>query len=182
MNSISKDTALKFCELCNWVYEVWVTHKKLFDENHEPDKNIGKVKYFTHRLSIITQEYCLLQISKLHDPAIQRGSLNLTIDYIVRFGSWGDDEDEINSISKSLAELWAKIKPARHKILAHNDLETFFNEEDLGEFPDELDRQYFELLQRLVNIVHEKWIGGPFPFNDLAESDVDEFLFTLNRA
>ena len=80
MDPISKDIALKFCELCNWVYETWVTHKFLFDENKTPADNIGKSPYFTNRLSIITQEYCLQQIAKLHDPAIQGNSSNLTVD------------------------------------------------------------------------------------------------------
>jgi len=98
MDSISKDTAIKFCQLCNWAYESWVTHKRLFDDNKLPMNNIGKSPSFTSRLSIITQEYCLQQIAKLHDPAIQRNSLNLTIDYLIRFGEWGERAEDIKSI------------------------------------------------------------------------------------
>ena len=124
IDPLSKDTALKFCELCNWVYETWVTHKFLFDENETKETNIGKSAYFSSRLSIITQEYCLQQIAKLHDPAKQGRSVNLTVDYILQFGEWGAQRDEIEGIDKKLQCLWGRLGPARNKTLAHNDLET----------------------------------------------------------
>ena len=40
---------------CNWAYEVWVTHKCLFDDNPTPEDNIGW-HATTVRLSTITQE------------------------------------------------------------------------------------------------------------------------------
>lgn len=181
MEPISKDVAIKFCELCNSAYEAWVTHKVLFDENQTPAKNIGKSAYFTARLSIITQEYSLQQIAKLHDPAIQGNSLNLTVDYIVRFGQWGERTDHIKAIHDKLLDFWAHLKPARNKALAHNDLEALMAGASLGSFPEGEDREYFEALQALVNEVHEKWLDGPYPFNDLAEADVREFLALLER-
>jgi HEPN superfamily AbiU2-like protein len=182
MNLISKDVALKFCETCNWVYESWIVHKYLFDFNDKKESNIGKSKYFTSRLSIITQEYSLQQISKLHDPAIQRNSLNLTIDYIVRFGVWDSNKDKILDLKSNLDDLWSHIKPARNKILSHNDFETILENQVMGAFPEDKDEQYFKTLQELVNLVHDKWIGGLYPFNDLAISDVDEFLALLDEA
>jgi len=176
MDPISQDIAVKFCELCNWVYETWVTHKLLFDENKTPENNIGKSAAFTSRLAIITQEYSLQQIAKLHDPAIQRNSLNLTVEYMVRFGEWGVRRDDIKGIHDELLRLWERLKPARNKALAHNDLETLMAGVVLGAFPEGADEEYFAALQALVNEVHEKWVGGPRPFNDLAQADVREFL------
>ncbi len=164
---------------CNWVYEAWVTHKLLFDENEAPEKNIRKSECFTSRLSIITQEYCLQQIAKLHDPAVQGSSRNLSIDYILRFGEWGEQAQEIENICSGLSALWELLKPARNKALAHNDLETLMDDVLLGAFPEGTDDEYFEALQILTNKVHEKWIGGPFLFNDLAKADVNEFLSLL---
>lgn len=179
MNPISGDVAKKFCELCNWAYECWLTHKRLFDENNHTEKTIGKAKYFTTRLSIVTQEYVLLQICKLHDPAIQKNSLNITIDYISRFGEWGADAERIQKIVVRLTTLFEKIKSARNKVLCHNDLEALMDSAALGEFPKGLDDEYFSALQELVNEVNGKWFDGPYPFNDLAGADVDEFLRTL---
>lgn len=178
---ISRDTAVKFCELCNWVYETWVTHKVLFDKNRAPENNIGKTPYFTSRLSIITQEYCLLQIAKLHDPAKQGNSCNLTVDYIVLFGDWGGRADAIKNIHDNLSGLWKQIRPARNKALAHNDLATLMADTALGSFPEGADEDYFATLQTLVNEVHEKWVDGPYPFNDRAKADVEEFLALLER-
>lgn len=181
MDPISKDVALKFCEVCNWTYETWVTHKFLFDENKTPAKSIGKSPYFTRRLSIITQEYCLQQIAKLHDPAIQGNSLNLTVEYMIRFGEWAGRADDIRKIHNELLSLWERLKPARNKALAHNDLETLMADVALGSFPEGADEEYFAALQALVNEVHDKWVGGPYPFNDLARADVEEFLALLER-
>jgi len=177
--AISKDTAIKFCELCNWVYETWVTHKRLFDDNKTPENNIGKSPWLTNRLSIITQEYSLQQIAKLHDPAIQGNSLNLTVDYMIRFGEWGERAEDIKRIQNKLQGLWERLKPARNKALAHNDLETLMTDAALGSFPQGAGEDYFAALQALVNEVHEKWVGGPYPFNDLARADVEEFLALL---
>lgn len=182
MNPISGDVAKKFCELCNWANECWLTHKRLFDKNDRKERTLGKAEYFTARLSIITQEYGLLQICKLHDPAIQGGSLNITIDYIERFGEWGSDRDRIRGLVSQLRALFEKIKSARNKVLAHNDLETLMDATVLGEFPKDLDEQYFSALQELANEVHGKWCDGQYPFNDLAGADVDEFLNVLERA
>ena len=181
MDPISKDVAIKFCELCKWVYETWVTHKILFDENKTPENNIGKSPWFTSRLSIITQEYCLQQIAKLHDPAIQGNSLNLTVDYMVLFGEWGGRADDIKRIHDKLLGLWERLKPARNKALAHNDLETLMADAALGSFPEGADNEYFDALQALVDDVHENWVVGPYPFNDLAKADVEEFLALLER-
>ncbi len=104
MPPISKDIALKFCGLCNWVYEAWITHKLLFDDNEAQKDSIGKAAAFMVRLSTITQEYSLLQIAKLHDPAIQKNSLNLTVDYMMRFGEWGERRGTIENIFARLLE------------------------------------------------------------------------------
>lgn len=181
MNPIAPDVAKHFCELCNWAYECWVTHKRLFDENVKTETTIARAKYFTSRLSVITQEYSLLQICKLHDPAIQKSAVNITIDYIVRFGDWGTDTIEINQHVLRLSALFDKLKSARNKVLAHNDLEAITAAATLGEFPEGLDNEYFETLQELVNAVHKKWLGGPYPFNDLAGADVEEFLHVLEK-
>ena len=130
-------------------------------------------------MSKITQEYVFLQICKLHDPAIQNNSLNISIDYIFRFGEWGTDAERIKSIVSRLTNLFEKIKNARNKIIAHNDLEALMDTTEVGIFPKGLDDEYFVALQELVNVVNRKLGDGLFPFNDLAGADVDEFLNVL---
>lgn len=182
MPRVCKKTARKFCELCDWTYEVWVTHKYLFDANPTPKNNIGQSPYFTRRLSTITQEYVLHQIAKLHDPWKQGSSINLTISYIVECGCWGARRPHIDEISSRLDGLHKSIRPARNKILSHNDLHAVITNTPLGSFSEGDDDKYFYALQDLVNEVHERWIGGPYPFNTLAIADVQEFLHLLENA
>ena len=182
MDTITPDLARKFCELCNWAYECWTTHKKLFDQNPSPEQTLGKAAYFHDRLSTIIQEYSLLQICKLHDPAVQGKSLSLTIDYMIRFADWGLDEENITRLSSNLAVLYGKIAQARNKLIAHNDLEIIAQEKPLGVFAEGLDDEYFAQLQELVNCISNKWLDGPYPFNDLAGADAMEFLTVLDES
>lgn len=182
MSQISPSVAKQFCEQCNWAYECWITHKHLFDDNVKTEATIARAKHFTSRLSVITQEYSLLQICKLHDPAIQKNASNLTIDYIIQFGDWGVHTNKINQHALRLTALFDKLKSARNKLLAHNDLKAIMSATTLGAFPEGLDHEYFVALQELVNTVHEKWLDGPYPFNDLARADVEEFLHVLGKA
>ena len=177
------EIALLFCEACCWAYQAWVTHKCLFDQNDKKADTIGKAIAFTNRLSTITQEYSLQQIAKLHDPAKQRGGLNVSVDFVVKFGDWGDKDAEIKEIEARLLELWEHLKSARNKVLAHNDLEALLANEALGKFPEGEDDLYFEALQELVDAVHDRWgDGGPYPFDDIARNDVFEFLSVLERS
>ena len=179
---MSRDIAVAFCDQCNWAYEVWVTHKCLFDDNPAPEDNIGRTHDFTVRLSEIIHEYALQQVSKLHDPWKQSDSLNLSIVYMVRFGEWGDKQAQIDATCTRLEEFYQYIRSARNKILSHIDLETVIDNRTLGKFPKDIDDQYFNTLQELVNEVHLHWTGKLYPFNDLAINDVREFLHLLESA
>lgn len=95
---MTRDIALLFCQACDWAYQAWVTHKYLFDLNDKKAETLAKAVAFTERLSTITQEYSLQQIAKLHDPGEQGKSRNLSVDFVVRFGEWGDKELEIKAI------------------------------------------------------------------------------------
>lgn len=180
---MDSNIASKFCELCNWTYESWITHKTLFDDNSNREKNILQedLKSFGNRLSEITQEYSLLQISKLHDHTEMYGSTNLTIDYIVQNVDWAAEMPSIQSYQDKLNELWEKIKTARNKAIAHNDLDTLLSGQLHGTFRENLDNEYFDALQEFVNIVAIRWLGHPYPFNNLAKEDVGILLDLLEK-
>lgn len=180
--AMNAEIALRFCQVCSWAYECWITHTVLFDNNETPETNIGKCAEFTSRLSTITQEYTLQQIAKLHDRATLNNSKNLSINYIVEFGKWEDKQEQIEEIVRRLDELKDRIIPARNKILSHNDLETILADVPLGAFPAGADRDYFVALQELASEVHGKWVGGPCIFPDFAEADARKFLSLLERA
>ena len=89
MTAHSEIVVYKFCGLCQWAYEAWRTYRVLFDDSPRSAKLRSSTSgEALNRISIITQEYFLLQIYKLHDPASQQGNITLGIDYMIRFGGW----------------------------------------------------------------------------------------------
>jgi hypothetical protein len=67
---------------------------------------------------------------------------NLKRQHFIRFG-----------FSLQLNELDKKTRPARNKILSHNDLESILNGGIVGDFPDGMDDKYFKTLQEFVDVL-----------------------------
>jgi hypothetical protein len=112
MAGLCSDVDIKFCELCSWTHEVWQFHRALFDDN-PPEGNaaLRRHEYSLHRLSIITQEYSLHQLAKLHDPAIQGKSINLGIEYVIEFGAWDSPTlADLRRLKTELETLAARIR------------------------------------------------------------------------
>ncbi len=130
------------------------------------------------RLSIISQEYSLLQISKLHDPAVMSGNITLGIDYIFTYGGWPHSvRTRLKDLKKALDHFGIdKIRGVRNKALSHNDLATIVTGATLGDFEEGAAKKYFEALQEFVSIVHDQVVGGPYPFSYLVRNDVAYFL------
>jgi hypothetical protein len=171
----------KFCDLCQWAYESWKTHRVLFDEKpHTTKLRNSKGGHALYRLSVITQEYFLLQISKLHDPAVQQNQINLGIDYMIRFGGWeAITNSKLQAMKIQLEELAKKIRPARNKILSHNDFEAILNESTLGQFTAEADTEYFKTLEEFVNTVCENSTGRSWHYFTDVEPETELLLSTL---
>src|SRR6185437_12876002 len=89
MPALSHEVVLEFCNHCQWTYEVWRNHLELFDNNERlTGPRNSYVKKELNRLSIISQEYGLLQIAKLHDKTDKYGNVNLGIDCLLNSGAW----------------------------------------------------------------------------------------------
>ena len=132
------------------------------------------------RLSIISQEYSLLQVFKLHDKAVMNGNITLGIDYVLVYGDWSDSvRSRLKRLATELGSFAEKLQGARNKILSHYDLRTILAEAQLGSFPIGDDKKYFEGLQEFVNIVHDQVVGGPYPFNNFVKNDIAFFWHTI---
>jgi hypothetical protein len=110
MTQHSKEVVEQFNRLCIWAHQSWQTRKFLFDKN--PDLDALKGPHYAHffvRLSYIVQEYWMQQVAKLHDPAIQSGQNNLSIDYMIDHGQWDA------ATKAQLAELRDKMLPFANK-------------------------------------------------------------------
>ena len=179
---MDRDIVEKFCGICNWTYQAWCMHKFLYDENPKV-KSLMQSKHngFFSRLSDITQEYSLHQIAKLHDPAMQRGKTNLTLEYILENGGWTQDiRDQLEAVKVQLDEFGKNLNAARNKVLSHIDLNSVLEDQIHSAFPQGADDEYFENLQEFVNIIHENTVGGIFPFDDLAKADAQLLAMELS--
>ena len=181
MHVLSASVIVEFCKLCDWAHQVWLNHRELFDNNQratELMKSFAREELV--RLSIISHEYSLLQIVKLHDRAVMNGNITLGIDYMLTYGGWSDSvRSRLEDLAKELNGFAAQLRDVRNKSLSHNDLATIVARATLGEFAKGADEKYFKALKEFVQTVHEEVIGGPWAFNDLVINDVAAFLATI---
>ena len=177
MNAHSPIVVKEFCHLCNRAYKDWRIHRILFDDNPRAKELEALVAGLVH-FSILSQESILLQIAKLHDPVIVQGHITLGIEYMVRYGGWEEGtKTKLQALQLQLNELDKKIRPARNKILSHNDLESILNGGIVGDFPKGMDDEYFKTLQEFINVIHISVEGRPMPFSGDAARVANELLW-----
>lgn len=177
-HALSASVVVEFCKLCDRAHEAWLNHLELFDNN---PRAAELMKSFAAeelaRLSIISHEYSLLQIVKLHDSAVMNGKITLGIDYMLTYGGWSDSvRPRLEDMAKELNGFASQLRGVRNKLLSHNDLAAIVAGAPLGEFAKGADEKYFKALQEFVQTVHEEVVGGPWLFNDLVKNDVAAFL------
>ena len=181
-HALSASVVVEFCKLCDWAHEVWLNHLALFDKNERIEEltNSFAGEEFA-RLSVISHEYSLLQIAKLHDKAVMNGKITLGIDYMLTYGGWSDSVHvQLKKLAEELNRFASQLRDVRNKSLSHNDLATIVAQATLGEFAEGADERYFKALEEFVNVIHGEVIGGPWPFDHLVVSDVAAFLATIN--
>jgi hypothetical protein len=161
------------------VFENWAARRELFEDNSQKDHLLGTFcAPYLDILERITHEHVLHEISKLHDPSVSGGNINLSIAYMVEYGGWDSaTAATLNDLKLKLDLLGAALKPLRNKVTAHNDLATILASERMGTFPLDADVEYFKYLQEFVNNV----AGGPMPFNTTVRNDARAFVESLVR-
>lgn len=181
MTALSQSVALEFCKLCGWAYETWLNHRELFDLNpRAAELKSSFAGEALARLSVISQEYSLHQIVKLHDPAVVSGKITLGIDYVVTYGAWSPSaRSQLEDLRSKLNRFGSQLRDVRNKALSHNDLAQIVAGGTLGEFQVGDDEKYFRILQEFVDIVHGEVVGGPWPFDDLVKNDVAALLAVI---
>src|ERR1035441_1262118 len=152
MRALSVSVVEEFCKLCDRAHELWLNHLELFDNNPRSAELLNSfARDEWVRLSIISQEYSLLQVIKLHDKAVMNGNVTLGIDYVLKYGGWSDSvRDRLEALEKELDGFASQLRGVRNKILSHYDLQTILADAPLGMFADGSDKKYFEALQEFV--------------------------------
>ncbi len=181
MPALSAQLTTEFCKLCDWAFQCWLNHRHLFDENPRADElRQSKAGYAFDRLSIISQEYSLLQVTKLHDKAVVAGNVTLGIEYVTKYGGWDPAvQAKLKGLADRLNDFAKNLRAVRNCLLSHNDLAAVLSGAPLGSFTKGEDNNYFTTLQEFVDVVHDQVIGGPYPFNNLVKTDVRDFLSML---
>lgn len=186
MPAHSVEVVKKFCELCDWLLQIWQARKMLFDDN--PDVATFREPRHAHlfyRLQEVVQENWLHQLAKLHDPAVQsgqKGHINLSIDYMIEYGQWSAGaKSKLVSLQAQMLALAKPVKDARNKILSHNDLAVLLAGKGLGAFDPSEDEPYFAALRSFASAVSEEVLGEPFLYDDLVRNDVAVFMHDFLR-
>ena len=98
----------------------------------------------------------------------------------MEYGGWdAKTEGRLRGLLNDLSELHQRIRPARNRLLGHNDLSTILADVPIGKFEAGLDDRYFDALQSFASLVRETGGGVPFRLDALARTDVAVLLKAL---
>lgn len=164
----TQEEARIFCDVCQYVYDGWVTHKNIFDdlssllqnEKGIPARDFLKTPIGScfHTISNNLGDNIIMEIAKLHDPARIGNNENLTIDLFIKHVEWSDvEKPRIECLEEQLSKFYGHIKEARNKILAHRAREVFRNQITLGGFAEGADEDYFQSLGELCTMIWKKF-------------------------
>lgn len=137
--------------------------------------------YFLHYLSTILTEYVMLQIAKLHDPAVVSGRVSLTLDYVVEYGGWdAATRSRLVRSKRTLDKLGSVMKLPRNKLIVHNDLSVVMQDAPLGSFSAGADTRYFKSLQCFMRCAYVGASGNPCAdFSKFTKGDAINVISTL---
>lgn len=170
MAALSKKLIKEFFGYCAWVNTVWKMKRIIYDDNPKLELLFSKsyYPYFLSDVGQIMSGYVILSVTKLHDPAVDsRGNTSLTLEYMVKFGTWNTrTRTRLEKLKAKLDSLAEPLKAARNKILAHRDIKAIEDGKALGRFGKQKSMRYFNLLQRFVNIIGRNTGFGIYPFNN----------------
>lgn len=176
--------AKEFFKLCDWLLQTYQMRKYLFDEN----PNVSAIRtrrheHFFYRIQETLQESWLHQLAKLHDPAVQGGNTNLSLNYILEFGCWDKEEKlKLTSCLKEMETLYQAVKKARNKLFSHNDLKIITGDPiEYGSFESGDDLVYFSSLKEFCEVVSQSILKSPFIYDNLVQNDVDAFMTQFMR-
>jgi hypothetical protein len=135
-------------------------------------------------LSITMQCYLLLESAKITDRAKTGEKENLTIDNLIESIEWPPDiREELEALRDKTNSFRNYILPARHKLLAHTDKETFLADGTLGKFPEGEDEVFLETLQRVCDVTYKACFGTIFGEISTAQpGDVSDLKGALEKA
>ena len=164
---MNKDIGDAFCNECRSVFENWATCRIVFADlpaqagASDADVLETPIGQCIDRIYRMCQEAWISQVVRLDDPGKQHGNQNLSIGRLCEADGWTDAERaEIGGLRERLKGLPERLKPARDKIIAHNDLPVRLADTGLGGFDEGMDVDYINALAELAMMVWHKWCAA----------------------
>lgn len=164
LNADQQKAVRAFCNDCVWAWSVRTHFRDLFECGEARLQLFSEVALlFFQDLNVVLQEYTLLQLCKLTDPASQGADKhNLTTNYLLTFG-WDDrTKQELLEANVTIAAFRSRINRARSKLIAHNDLRARLDFNALGEFSEAEEREFWEALSSFASACHSATFGEPY--------------------
>lgn len=151
MEKLKEDFSL-LREHCIAIRRDYNTYTRLFNEENRDLLSKVAARFFTDMAEIMQRDW-MLQVCKIMDPASTKykGQIfeNITLSLIdEQLVSNGLSNQSIVDLSAKLNSYGEKIKPARHKRLAHYDRDHQINDITLGETTDEELHEFLFNIQR----------------------------------
>lgn len=172
-----------FYKICNELFMTWSVYRAMFDDNmekylFEECPGLTSLKF----MSFCMIESILMSISKLHDPEQMKGGYNLCLDYVINRMPLADEtRSRLRELKDEMQLLADKLIPARHKVLAHHDLQIALAGVSLGGFDKDSEIKYFSNLQLFVDNAFVELTGRPRPFNSSMGGDAKDLWSVLTK-
>jgi hypothetical protein len=180
MEKLKEDFSL-LREHCIAIRRDYNTYTRLFNEENRDLLNRVAARFFTDVAEIMQRDW-MLQVCKIMDPAStkykNKTSENITLSLIdEQLVSNGLSNQSIDDLSAKMKLYGEKIKPARHKRLAHYDRDHQINGITLGETTDEELHEFLLNMQRYCDEAGIAVGVGPLEFSGSGcQGDVLDFL------
>ena len=172
-----------FANHCVFMRSIYLHTCELFETSSAEDKALmgNTAGMFFGDLNRVLNEYVILQVCKITDPAHQGNYDNHTIAFLLEHYDFSSDP-QLKNLGARMQAFRKKIECARHKLISHLDRDAILAGHPLGAATDQEWDQFWLDLEKFINIVHRKVKGSPFYLSDVAgRSDAGDLLKALRR-
>lgn len=165
--SVTKKDVELFCSTCSFFKTVYDYFDFLYSKNETRLRLLEETGgFFFADIQYVLLEYLYVQIYKITDSAQTRikGEVrdNLTVAFFAENGDFGPDQAELELLSKSIHDFRKNIVSARNRRAAHFDRISAVENLNLGKFAYGEFDTFLDNLQRFLNIIHNRYVGGPY--------------------
>ena len=134
-----------------WIKNIRYYFHELYENENNRNNLIESANDFWCHINTVFIHQLILSYCRITDSCEKFGP-NLTLDY---FYNNDDIEEEsrirLETLHGFFNEFRKYIIPARNKLIAHNDLKVYSSLEKCGEFPDGMDIEYLENIEKYIN-------------------------------